>query len=147
MEQRYLLAVKEFVNRQSISGLNLDEFSVRGELELPIESKKAEYEFPRLFDAVHSLRITNLKQYENNIVGSYIANANETEYYSGELAAGIRIPLYFNLVPLGNSARISFRLTKIAETIASSLVIEYIGTVVSDKLRDRFYNEKVIKNI
>jgi len=147
MEMRYSLAVKEFVNRQSISGLDLNEFSVRGELKLPIVNKKAEYEFPRLFDSVHSLRITNLKQYENNIIGSYIASANETEYYSGELAAGIRIPLNFNLVPLENSARISFRLTEIAETTASSLVIEYIGTVVSDKLRYMFYKEKVIKNI
>lgn len=147
MDDRYSLAVKEFVNRQSISGLNLNEFSVRGELKLPIVNTTAEFEFPRLFDFVHSLRITNLKQYENNIVGNYIASANETEFYSGELAAGIRIPLKFNLVPLENLAKISFRLTEIDETPDLSLVVEYIGTVVSDKLRNFFYTERVINSI
>lgn len=140
MTDTYAHCVREFVRRRQSSRLDLPEFSTRGQMELPVVNGEINFQIPRLFDTIASLRIINLPLYENNVVGSYTFNVNGNEFYSGQLAAGISLPVQLNLVPLYDSMDVVFRLTE-AEWHEPVLVVEYIGTVVSEKIRPGLYQQ------
>ena len=146
MNDAYAECVREFVKRRQLSGLELEEFSTRGQMELPIVDGEINFQIPRLFDSLASLRIVNMPLYQNNVVGSYIISVNANEFYSGQLAAGICIPLKLNLVPMYETMDVVFRFTE-AEIVQKTLVVEYIGTVVSEKIRTGLYHQtRFLKN-
>jgi len=140
MNDAYADCVREFVKRRHASGLELEDFSTRGQMELPVVDRQINFHIPRLFDYLASLRIVNMPLYQNNVVGSYTINVNGNEFYSGQLAAGIGLPLQLNLVPLYESMDVVFRFTE-AEILPQTLVVEYIGTVVSGKNRPGLYQQ------